>query len=142
MHLFSNMSRNLRIINTSGFSLSIFIYGNFNFNNYILFRLFLVCSLFESTLHINGIKVRVFFEKKYRRKHLCHHDKNYCYFCKSNIPVISLILGSRIMIKVSKIWVCKKLDKRRASFSPNTDNFLTFFIVFEWGRILESAMDK
>ena len=27
-------------------------------------------------------------------------------------------------------------------FSPNTNNFLAFFIVFEWGNILESAMDK
>ena len=36
----------------------------------------------------------------------------------------------------------KKLDKRRESFSPNADNFLAFFVVFEWGRILESAVDK
>ena len=36
----------------------------------------------------------------------------------------------------------KKLDKRWESFSPTTDNFLAFFIVFEWGRILESAMYK
>ena len=28
------------------------------------------------------------------------------------------------------------------SFFPNTNNLLAFFIVFEWGRILESAMDK
>ena len=28
------------------------------------------------------------------------------------------------------------------SFSLNTDNFLVIFIVFEWGRILKSAMDK
>ena len=34
------------------------------------------------------------------------------------------------------------LDKWRESFSPNTDNFLPFFIIFEWGRILESAKDK
>ena len=38
--------------------------------------------------------------------------------------------------------VCKKLDKQRESLSPNIDNFLAFFIVFEWGRILKSAMDK
>ena len=36
----------------------------------------------------------------------------------------------------------KKLDKRRESFSPNADNFLAFFIAFEWGKILESVMDK
>ena len=49
------------------------------------------------------------------------------------------------MIKVSKnqkIQAWKKLDKWRGPFSPNTDSFLAFFIVFEWGRILESAMDK
>ena len=40
------------------------------------------------------------------------------------------------------MWVCKKLDKRQESFSPNTDKILAFFIVFEWARILESAMDK
>ena len=34
------------------------------------------------------------------------------------------------------------LGKQRESFSPNTDNFLAFFIVFEWGRMLKSAMDK
>ena len=41
-----------------------------------------------------------------------------------------------------KIWIRKKLDKRQELFSPNTDNFLAFSIVFEWGRILESEMDK
>ena len=44
----------------------------------------------------------VFFRKKYRKKHLRHHDKNYCYFCKSNIPVINLIVAARNMIKLSK----------------------------------------
>ena len=40
-----------------------------------------------------------FFGKNIEKK---HHDKNYCYFCKSNILVINLIVGSRNMIKVSK----------------------------------------
>ena len=52
-------------------------------------------------IFLNSIKVRVFFEKKFQKKRLCHHDKNYCYFCKSNIPVINLIEGFRNMIKVS-----------------------------------------
>ena len=90
---------------------------------------------------LNGIKLRVIFGKNIEKKLLCHHDKNYCYFCKSNIPVMKLIVGSRNMIKLSKN-MSKKLDKRRESFSPNTDNFLAFFIIFDWGRILESAMDK
>ena len=40
------------------------------------------------------------------------------------------------------MWVCGKFDKKREWFLPNTDNILVFFIVFEWGRISESAVDK
>ena len=58
------------------------------------------------------------------------------------MSVINLIGGSRNMTKVSKLRVCKKLDKRRESFLSNTDNFLAFFIVFEWGRTLEGVMGK
>ena len=53
------------------------------------------------TLILNGIKVRVIFVKNIEKKHLCHHDKNYYYFCKSNIPVMNLIVGSSIMIRLS-----------------------------------------
>ena len=49
---------------------------------------------------LNGIKMQVFFKENIEKKHLCRHDKNYYYFCKSNIPVINLIVGSRNMIKV------------------------------------------
>ena len=52
--------------------------------------------------NLNSIKVRVFFGKSIEKKHLGRHDKNYYYFCKSNIHVIDLISGSRNMIKVSK----------------------------------------
>ena len=51
---------------------------------------------------LNSIKVQFFFGKNIVKKHLCHHDKNYCYFCKSDISVINLIAGSRNMIKLSK----------------------------------------
>ena len=51
---------------------------------------------------LNKIKVRVFFEKNHRKKHLCRHDKNYYSFFKSNIPEINLIEDSRNMIKLSK----------------------------------------
>ena len=37
---------------------------------------------------------------------------------------------------------CGKFDKQRELLLPNTDNFLAFFIVFEWSRIWESAMGK
>ena len=60
----------------------------------------------------------------------------------NHVSVINLIVCSSYMIKLSKNMGLKKLDKRWESFSPTTDNFLAFFIVFEWGRILESAMDK
>ena len=33
-------------------------------------------------------------------------------------------------------------DQQRESFSPNTNNFLLFFIVFDWGKILKSAVAK
>ena len=29
---------------------------------------------------INDIKVHVFSEKNIEKKHLCYHEKNYCYF--------------------------------------------------------------
>ena len=40
-----------------------------------------------------------FFRKKTSKKVLVRHDKNYYHFCKSNIPVINLIVCSRNMIK-------------------------------------------
>lgn len=68
---------------------------------------------------------------------MCSPDKNY-YFCRSIISVTTLIGGSRKKIELSKIWVCKELDKQQDSFLPNTDIFLVFFIVFECGGIFES----
>ena len=55
----------------------------------------------KARVSLNGINVRVFFGKKHLKKHLCHHDKNYYYFWKSNIPIINLIVDSRNMMKVS-----------------------------------------
>ena len=70
----------------------------------MLFRSKCVFKIQKKTkTKLNGIKVRVFFGRNIEKKHLGHHDKNYCYFCKSNIPVINLIVDSRNMIKVSKI---------------------------------------
>ena len=51
---------------------------------------------------LNSIKVRSFSRTISKKKHLYHHDKIYCYFCKSNIPVINLIVDPRNVIKVSK----------------------------------------
>ena len=49
-----------------------------------------------------------------------------------------MIVGSRNMIEISKIWVCEKSDRQRESFLP----FLSAFYCFWWDKILESAMDK
>ena len=39
---------------------------------------------------LNGINVRVCFRKNMeKKKHLYCHDKNFYYFCKSDIPVIN-----------------------------------------------------
>ena len=67
-------------------------------------------SNYQSQGRLSSIKVRVFLEKNIENKDLCHHDEDYCYFCKSNIPVINLIVGSRNMINLPKTWVSKKLD--------------------------------
>ena len=68
----------------------------------LLLKYWVLYSAIIGACPLNVIKVRIFFEKSIEKKHLCRHDKNYCYFCKSNIPVINLIVGSRNMIKVSK----------------------------------------
>ena len=41
------------------------------------------------------------FEKNIEKKHLCRPYKNFYYFCKSNAPVINLIVVSR-NIKIKK----------------------------------------
>ena len=38
--------------------------------------------------------------------------------------------------------MCKIFDKHQKLFLPNTNSFLGFSIVFEWGRIFESAENK
>ena len=64
-----------------------------------------------ASICLRSSKVRVFFEKQIGKKHFCRTDKNYYYLCKSNIPVINLIVGCRNIIEVSKMWVCKNLRK-------------------------------
>ena len=64
---------------------------------------------------LNRIKVRDFFGKNIK-KHLCGHDKNYYYFCKSNVPVINMIAGSKNMIKVSKIEFVKNYINSESRF--------------------------
>ena len=86
--------------------------------------------------------VRVFSEKNKKKEHLCCHYKNYDYFCKSNTPVINLIAGSRNMNEVSiRLSLLKVRLTTRVVFMKYRQ-FFSFFIVFEWGRIFESALDK
>ena len=56
----------------------------------------------KGNLNSMALRCGSFSKKNIGKKHLCYHNKNYCYFCKSNITVINLILGCRNMIKVSK----------------------------------------
>ena len=53
-------------------------------------------------IRLNSINVRVFFFNNIEKKHFRRHDKDYYYCCKSDIPVINLIAGSRDMIKLAK----------------------------------------
>ena len=72
-----------------------------NFNNLITpgVTLLLPFLLKEySTILMSGC----FLKKSIKKRHLCQDDKNYYYFCKSNTPIINLIVGSRNMIKISK----------------------------------------
>ena len=64
-------------------------------------RLLILLAMFSS----NSMAFRCgsFSKKKRWKKLLSHRDKNYCYFCKSNLSVIILILGSKNMIKLWKI---------------------------------------
>ena len=73
--------------------------------------------------------MQVLFEKNIEKKHLCHLDKNCCYFCKSNIPVISLIVGSRNVIKLLKNMVFGENGSCRLS------NFLQIHIFWNFGHI-------
>ena len=57
---------------------------------------------FISKSHSTTLRCGSFSEKNIEKKHLRHHNKNYCYLCKLTIPVINLVVGSRNMIKVSK----------------------------------------
>ena len=63
------------------------------------------CFPFFST----ALRCGIFSEKTLKKKHLCRHDKNYYYFCKSNITVINLIVDSRNMIKVPKNMRLQKI---------------------------------
>ena len=42
---------------------------------------------FSTTLRCTGLFPKK--KKDIEKKHLCYHDKNYYYFCKSNTPVIN-----------------------------------------------------
>ena len=53
-------------------------------------------------LYSTALRCGSFLVKNNEKKLLCRHDRNYYYFCKSNILVVNLIVGSRNMIKLSK----------------------------------------
>ena len=55
---------------------------------------------YQQFFNSTALRCRSFSEKSIEKKHLCHHEKSYYYFCKSNIFVINLIVGFRKMIKL------------------------------------------
>ena len=61
-----------------------------------------ICLTLPNLQNATALKCGSFLKKNIEKRHLCGHDKNYYYFCKSNIIVINLIVGSTNMIKVSK----------------------------------------
>ena len=71
---------------------------------------------------LNSINVQVLFVKNIKKKHLCRHDKNYYYFCKSNISLINLIVGS------------KNYDQSFKKYEFYTDNFFCVFYCFWIGQ--------
>ena len=44
-----------------------------------------------------------FSVKKYQKKHLCRHDKNYYYFCKSNIPIREIVGFFKFIGKIQQL---------------------------------------
>ena len=46
-------------------------------------------KLFISFERVKALRCGSFSEKKFKKKHLRHPDKNFCYICKPNIPVIN-----------------------------------------------------
>ena len=84
--------------------------------------------------NLSNIKMRFFFGKNIERKHLYRHDKNYYYFCKSDIPVINLIVGSRNMIKLSKNISLKKNRQIARVVFTKYQQFFSVFHCFWMGQ--------
>ena len=83
------------------------------------------------------------FRKKNTKKSTCAiMIRNIVTFANHISLLLIWLYILEIWSKFQKLSFWKKLHKGRESFSPNADNFLAFFIVFQRGRILESAMDK
>ena len=97
---------------------------------------FVFCNVFWE---LNSIKLRVFFEKSIGKKQLRRHDKNYHYFCKSNISVINLIVSSKNMNKVSKNMSLWKIRLTARVDFTKYRQVLSVFYCFWMGRILENC---
>ena len=74
------------------------------------------------------------YSKSTSKINICIVLISYYHFSKSRTPWISAAVGSRNMIEVLKNRVWKQLNKLKDWFSRNTDDFLVFFIVFEWAE--------
>ena len=65
--------------------------------------------MLQPLIILNDIKVQALFKKNIIKRHLYRHGKNNHFFCKSNIPVINLIVDSRNMIKSFKKYEFVKI---------------------------------
>ena len=99
-----------------------------------------ICCMGYSFL--NGIKVRVFFEKSIEKKHFFSITRIIITFVNQIFQKLIWLEVLKILSNFQKVWFCKKIDKRSESFLPNTGNFLALFIAFEWARLLEKPLDK
>ena len=84
-----------------------------------------------------GIKMRVYFKKTSKKSTCGVMPAIVISFSNQTLLQLIWLQVLEIWSKFQTMWICKKLNKQRELFSPNTDNFLAFFYAFEWGRILK-----
>ena len=99
----------------------------------------------RANLFFNSQKHKSLFQKKYQKKHLWHLDRNCCYFCKSNISVINLILSSRNIIKIQQNTTASTEtfteNSLRRSFALHSTSYLSIalFKILPHSKTIKNA---
>ena len=99
----------------------------------------------RAKLIFNSQKHKSLFQKKYQKKHLWHLDRNCCYFCKSNISVINLILSSRNIIKIQQNTTASTEtfteNSLRRSFALHSTSYLSIalFKILPHSKTIKNA---